>query len=78
MEVQDPENVINIIHEIQREGQISDETANACRERFTKVHELLMKNLENEQKLLEESRQLRTQLSQEIQKLEQANSSQKN
>ena len=66
---------INIIEEIHREGQISDETANACREKFYRVHELLMRNLENEKKLVEESRILKQQLSQEVQKLEQANSS---
>jgi chromosome segregation ATPase len=77
MEAQDPENVINIIHEIQREGQISDQTANVCREKFIRVHELLMQNLENEKKLVDESRILKQQLSQEIQKLEQAQNNQK-
>jgi chromosome segregation ATPase len=77
MSDQDPELVYNIIHEIQKEGQISEETANACKEKFYRVHELLMQNLQNEKKLVEESRILKQQLSQEIQKLEQAQNNQK-
>lgn len=69
---------INIIHEIQKEGKISEETANAWREKFKKVHELLMQNLQNERKLVDESRILKQQVAQEIQKLEQAQNNQKN
>lgn len=68
----------NIIHEIHKEGQISDETANACKEKFYRVHELLMQNLQNEKKLVEEAKILREQLTQEMQKLEQAQNNQKN
>lgn len=68
----------NIIHEIHKDGQISEETANACKEKFYRVHELLMQNLQNEKKLVEEAKVLREQLTQEMQKLEQAQNNQKN
>ena len=69
--------VYNIIHEIQKDGQISDEVASACKGKFQKVHELLMQNLQKEKKLVEESRVLKQQLAQEVQKLEQAQQNQK-
>lgn len=69
--------MIDIIHEIEKDGEISEEMAQACKEKFIKVHELLMKNLENEKKLMQESRTLKEQLQQEIQKLEQAQNGKK-
>jgi leucyl-tRNA synthetase len=72
-----PELVYNIIHEIQKEGDISEEIASACKEKFIRVHELLMQTIEKEKKLVEESRLLKQQLSQEVQKLEQAQNNQK-
>ena len=77
MEGQDPDEVINIIHEIQREGRITEEMANACKEKFIQVHQLLMENLEKEKQLMDESRVLKAQLQQELQKFEQAQNNQK-
>ncbi|CAI2383705.1 unnamed protein product [Moneuplotes crassus] len=77
MSVEDPDKVINIIKEIQKDGKISEEMANTCKEKFIKVHQMLMQSLKSEKVLMDESRVLKEKLQQEIQKLEHAHNNKK-
>eukprot|EP00347_Sterkiella_histriomuscorum_P000313 403376359 len=67
----------NILQDLQKQGQLSSDTAEAYRQRFYQLHEVLVTNMENEQQLMKRARALQKELQNEVLKLEKAQQQQK-
>lgn len=67
---------LNILEELQKEGKIETRTADDAKEKFYKLHEALLINMENEHVLMKKARQLQKELSNEVLKLEKSHQTQ--
>jgi len=60
----------SILDELQKDGKIEVDNADEAKEKFYKLHEALVINMENEHVLMKKARQLQKELSNELLKLE--------
>jgi hypothetical protein len=60
----------NIIDDLVKDNKMEPKNAEEAKEKFYKLHEALVKNMENEQVLMKKARALQKELSNELLKLE--------